>query len=138
MQKKNTVFFANVYTLLWSILSLSLLGLQIIHENSNLQNLTLEKQTQELTYQLEDDQRTYEQALNDRDSQIRKMRDECQSLMMELQSLLDTKRTLDAEIAIYRKMLEGEEGRDGLKQVVDEMMKSHDGRQNRDLVEHGN
>lgn len=71
----------------------------------------LEKQVQELTYQLQDDQRSYESALNERDSQIRKMREECQALMVELQMLLDTKQTLDAEIAIYRKMLEGEENR---------------------------
>ncbi len=40
---------------------------------------------QELNYQLEDDQRQYESALNDRDAQIRKMREECQALMVELQ-----------------------------------------------------
>ena len=85
-----------------------------------------------MTYQLDDDQRQYEQALNDRDAQIRKMRDDCQNLMVELQSLLDTKRTLDAEIAIYRKMLEGEENRDGLKQLIDNMMKAHDRRQRED------
>lgn len=55
------------------------------------QNSLLEKQTQELNYQLEDDQRSYEAALNDRDAQIRKMREECQALMLELQMLLDTK-----------------------------------------------
>jgi len=102
------------------------------------QNLTLEKQTQEMTFQLEDDQRQYEQTLGERDGQIRKMRDECHSLMVELQSLLDTKRTLDAEIAIYRKMLEGEEGRDGLHQIVDEMMKYQQGRQRGDYGEEGN
>ncbi|VDP18888.1 unnamed protein product [Soboliphyme baturini] len=65
----------------------------------------------ELNHQLEDDQRQYEFALNDRDAQLRKLRDECQALVGELQALLDTKQILDAEIAIYRKMLEGEENR---------------------------
>ncbi|CAJ0583969.1 unnamed protein product, partial [Mesorhabditis spiculigera] len=86
-------------------------------------NALLEKQIQELNYQLEDDQRSYESALNDRDSQIRKMREECQALMVELQMLLDTKQTLDAEIAIYRKMLEGEENRAGLRQLVEQVVK---------------
>ncbi len=40
---------------------------------------------QELTYQLEDDQRQYETALNDRDAQLRKMRGEVQALVAELQ-----------------------------------------------------
>lgn len=62
---------------------------------SYMQNSLLEKQTQELNYQLEDDQRSYEAALNDRDAQIRKMREECQALMLELQMLLDTKQVCD-------------------------------------------
>ncbi|KAK0404807.1 hypothetical protein QR680_017640 [Steinernema hermaphroditum] len=88
-------------------------------------NSLLEKQIQELNYQLEDDQRSYEAALNERDAQIRKMREECQALMVELQMLLDTKQTLDAEIAIYRKMLEGEENRAGLRQLVEQVVKTH-------------
>uniref|UniRef100_A0A1I7S9G9 IF rod domain-containing protein n=1 Tax=Bursaphelenchus xylophilus TaxID=6326 RepID=A0A1I7S9G9_BURXY len=88
-------------------------------------NSLLEKQLEELNYQLEDDQRTYESALNDRDTQIRKIRDECQMLMVELQMLLDTKQTLDAEIAIYRKMLEGEEDRAGLRQLVEQVYRTH-------------
>jgi len=88
-------------------------------------NAMLEKQVEELTYQLEDDQRQYEAALNDRDAQIRKMREECQALMVQLQMLLDTKQTLDAEIAIYRKMLEGEENRAGLRQLVEQVVKTH-------------
>lgn len=87
-------------------------------------NSLLEKQIQELNFQLEDDQRSYEAALNDRDAQIRKMRDECQALMVELQMLLDTKQTLDAEIAIYRKMLEGEGDGPGLKQLVEQVVKT--------------
>jgi intermediate filament protein if len=88
-------------------------------------NSMLEKQIQELNFQLEDDQRSYESALNERDAQIRKMREECQALMVELQMLLDTKQTLDAEIAIYRKMLEGEENRAGLRQLVEQVVKTH-------------
>jgi len=88
-------------------------------------NSLLEKQADELNYQLEDDQHSYESALNERDSQIRKMRDECQTLMVELQMLLDTKQTLDAEIAIYRKMLEGEEDRAGLRQLVEQVVRTH-------------
>ena len=85
----------------------------------------MEKQAEELAYQLEDDQRSYDSALNDRDTQTRRMRDECQALMVELQMLLDTKQTLDAEIAIYRRMLEGEEDRAGLKQLVEQVVRTH-------------
>lgn len=46
-------------------------------------------------------------------------------LMVELQMLLDTKQTLDAEIAIYRKMLEGEEDRAGLRQLVEQVVRTH-------------
>lgn len=60
----------------------------------------LEKQIQELNYQLEDDQRSYEAALNDRDAQIRKMREECQALMVELQMLLDTKQVNPSTIIL--------------------------------------
>jgi intermediate filament protein if len=88
-------------------------------------NVGLEKQVQELTYQLQDDQRQYEAALNERDAALRKMREECQMLVAELQTLLDTKQMLDTEIAIYRKMLEGEETRSGLKQMVEQVVKSH-------------
>lgn len=95
-------------------------------------NSMLEKQVQELSYQLEDEQRSYEAALNDRDAQIRKMREECQALMVELQMLLDTKQTLDAEIALYRKMLEGEESRSGLRQLVENVVKTQSLQQQED------
>jgi intermediate filament protein if len=87
-------------------------------------NALLEKQIQELNYQIEDDQRNYEDALNAKDNQIRKMREECQALMVELQMLLDAKQTLDAEIAIYRKMLEGEGDGPGLRQLVEQVVRT--------------
>jgi len=99
---------------------------------------------------LTDDQRQYEQALNERDATLRRMKDECQSLIAELQALLDTKQMLDAEIAIYRKMLEGEESRYydkgfvqfyflfvclfrvGLRQMVEQVVKTHSLQQQED------
>uniref|UniRef100_A0A1I7SW94 Intermediate filament tail domain protein n=1 Tax=Bursaphelenchus xylophilus TaxID=6326 RepID=A0A1I7SW94_BURXY len=98
-------------------------------ENKNAQ---LEKEVQNLQYQLADDQRQYEQALNERDAQLRRMKDEVQSLVQELQGLLDTKQMLDAEIAIYRKMLEGEEHRVGLRQMVEQVVKTHSLQQQED------
>jgi len=53
-------------------------------------------------------------------------------LMVELQMLLDTKQTLDAEIAIYRKMLEGEENRAGLRKLVEQVVKTHSLQQQED------
>ena len=95
-------------------------------------NSQLEKEVQNLNYQLNDDQRQYEQALNDRDCTLRRMKEECQSLVAELQALLDTKQMLDAEIAIYRKMLEGEESRVGLRQMVEQVVKTHSLQQQED------
>lgn len=83
-------------------------------------NALLEKQTEELNYQLEDDHRSHEAALSDRDVQIRKMDEERRALALQVQSLFDTKQTLDTEIAIYRKLLEGEENRPGLRQVAEQ------------------
>ncbi|KAK0395366.1 hypothetical protein QR680_001247 [Steinernema hermaphroditum] len=91
-------------------------------ENRNIQ---LEKEVQNLNYQLSDDQRQYEQALNDRDATLRRMREEFNTLVSELQALLDTKQLLDSEIAIYRKILESEEQRFGITQYVQEAVKSH-------------
>ncbi|CAD6193756.1 unnamed protein product [Caenorhabditis auriculariae] len=95
-------------------------------------NALLEKEVQNLNYQLTDDQRQYEAALNDRDATLRRMREECQTLVAELQALLDTKQMLDAEIAIYRKMLEGEESRVGLRQMVEQVVKTHSLQQQED------
>ncbi|EGT58123.1 hypothetical protein CAEBREN_03292 [Caenorhabditis brenneri] len=87
-------------------------------------NVLLEKQIEDLNYQLEDDQRSYEAALNDKDAQIRKLREECQALMVELQMLLDTKQTLDGELKVYRKMLDGESDNNGLRQLVEQVVRT--------------
>lgn len=46
---------------------------------------------------------------------------EFSEIFPQTQALLDTKQMLDAEIAIYRKMLEGEESRVGLRQMVEQV-----------------
>ncbi|CAD5221691.1 unnamed protein product [Bursaphelenchus okinawaensis] len=87
-------------------------------------NAFLQKQLEDLNNQIEDDQRGYEDALNAKDNELRKLREECQALMVELQMLLDAKQTLDAEIAIYRKMLEGEGDGPGLRQLVEQVVRT--------------
>ncbi|CAJ0917572.1 unnamed protein product, partial [Mesorhabditis belari] len=77
-------------------------------------NARLEKEAQTLHSQLDDDHRQYEDAINYRDRELRRLREESQRFHIELQELLATKQILDAEIAIYRKMMEGEESRVGI------------------------
>uniref|UniRef100_A0A8R1HHI8 Uncharacterized protein n=1 Tax=Caenorhabditis japonica TaxID=281687 RepID=A0A8R1HHI8_CAEJA len=76
-------------------------------------NAALEREANSLQIQLGEDQRSYESELVKRDNALRFMREDCQTLIAELQALLNTKQTLDTEIAIYRKLVESEEGRVG-------------------------
>lgn len=45
------------------------------------------------------------------ETELQKLRGEMESIMVELQTLNDAKLSLEMEIAAYRKLLEGEEGR---------------------------
>ncbi|CAB3404815.1 unnamed protein product [Caenorhabditis bovis] len=76
-------------------------------------NAALEREASNLQLQLSEDQRAYETELQKRDTALRFMREDCQTLIAELQALLNTKQTLDTEIAIYRKLVESEENRVG-------------------------
>uniref|UniRef100_A0A0M3IC60 Cytoplasmic intermediate filament protein n=1 Tax=Ascaris lumbricoides TaxID=6252 RepID=A0A0M3IC60_ASCLU len=87
-------------------------------------NSLLEKQVGDLNFQMEDEQKTYEFTLKERDEQTRRVREECEALMLELQNLLDTKQTLEAEIVQYRKLLEGEESRAGLRRLAQQVKTS--------------
>jgi len=51
--------------------------------------------------------------------EVARLRAEMEAVLKELQELIDTKLGLELEIAAYRKLLEGEENRIGLKQIVD-------------------
>jgi hypothetical protein len=51
------------------------------------------------------------QAANERDREIQELRGRLEELGRDYDELVTTKSSLDAEIAIYRKLLEGEENR---------------------------
>ena len=56
--------------------------------------------------------------------EVAKLRAEMEAILRELQAIMDTKLGLELEIAAYRKLLEGEENRVGLRQVVDSMFQT--------------
>lgn len=55
-------------------------------------------------------------------AEVAALKAELESITKEMQDLLDAKLSLELEIAAYRKLLEGEEDKMGLKQVVDSML----------------
>jgi intermediate filament protein if len=66
-----------------------------------------------------------ERELQDENAQLKNdlasLRAELEAITIELREITDTKLGLELEIAAYRKLLEGEEDREGLKQIVDSM-----------------
>ncbi len=64
-----------------------------------------------LEKKIDDDHVRFSKLLTDRDEDIDRLVAEKNNLMTEYQELMDTKVALDNEIAMYRKLLEGEERR---------------------------
>jgi len=64
-----------------------------------------------LEKKIDDDHVRFSQLLTDRDEDIDRLVSEKNNLVSEYQELMDTKVALDTEIAMYRKLLEGEERR---------------------------
>ena len=60
--------------------------------------------------------------------EISKLRAEMEGILTELQTLMDAKLSLELEISAYRKLLEGEENRSGIKATFrkDDTAKSAD------------
>lgn len=81
-------------------------------------NGELENRIQELEELVQIERREGIQATNERDREIQDLRARLEELGRDYDELVTTKSSLDAEIAIYRKLLEGEENRQGLKQIV--------------------
>lgn len=85
-------------------------------------NAQLEKELELLRREYEDKEREWEAENTELKGEVAKLRAEMEAILKELQDLMDTKLGLELEIAAYRKLLEGEENRVGLRQVVDSMM----------------
>jgi len=82
-------------------------------------NAQLEKELELLRREHEEREREWEAENTELKNEVAKLRAEMEAILKELQDLMDTKLGLELEIAAYRKLLEGEENRIGLKQVVD-------------------
>jgi len=87
-------------------------------------NATLEAECERLRRELEDKEREYETDTTLLKNDLATTRAEMEAILKELQDLLDTKLGLELEIAAYRKLLEGEENRVGLRGIVESMMSS--------------
>lgn len=85
-------------------------------------NAQLERTNQDLLRDLEEKDRQNELESCQYKEEITKLRGEMESILKELQDLMDIKLSLELEIAAYRKLLEGEESRVGMKQIVEQVV----------------
>ena len=76
-----------------------------------MQNAALQRELQALKRAKEDRERELESENIDLKDDIAKLRAEMEAIILELQNIMDTKLSLELEIAAYRKLLEGEENR---------------------------
>merc|ERR1712002_1199007 len=87
-------------------------------------NAELERKYADLQAEWEEKERDLTIENTNLKSEVAKLRAEMEAILKELQDLIDTKLGLELEIAAYRKLLEGEENRIGLKQIVDTWISS--------------
>jgi len=85
-------------------------------------NAQLEKELECMRRDFEEREREFEAENTELKNEVVKLRAEMEAILKELQDLMDTKLGLELEIAAYRKLLEGEENRVGLRQVVESMI----------------
>ncbi|XP_059165215.1 70 kDa neurofilament protein-like isoform X2 [Physella acuta] len=85
-------------------------------------NAQLEKQYQDLLRELEQKEHEHDIQVNSLKEEMNQLRTEMEGMLVELQTLMDAKLSLELEIAAYRKLLEGEETRVGLRQVVEQTL----------------
>jgi len=99
-------------------------------------NAQIQLEIDMLEREREERRKTLEDENMDLKQQLAKMQAEQAAITEELAKISDSKLTLELEIAGYRKLLEGEENKDGLKQIVDSMystmMSSQGEREGRD------
>ncbi|RUS74984.1 hypothetical protein EGW08_017251 [Elysia chlorotica] len=85
-------------------------------------NAQLEKQYQDLMRELEQKEHDHLLETNSLKEEMNKLRAEMEGMLVELQTLMDAKLSLELEIAAYRKLLEHEESRVGLRSVVEQTL----------------
>lgn len=85
-------------------------------------NAQLEKQYQDCLRELEKKDMDHVMETTQLRDEISKLRVEMENILAELQTIVDIKLSLELEIAAYRKLLEGEENRIGLKKVVEQVV----------------
>nr|CAA60122.1 neurofilament protein NF70 [Cornu aspersum] len=92
--------------------------------NSDLEarNAQLEKQYQDMLREMEQKDHEHVMEINSLKEEMNKLRAELEAMLIELQILMDAKLSLELEIAAYRKLLEGEETRVGLRSVVEQTL----------------
>jgi len=86
------------------------------------ENLELNKNIEKLICTLEQQTELQKKQMASKDSEIRRLLEDISKQMELYQSLLSTKTALDMEIAVYRKLVESEEDRLGIKGRADTSM----------------
>lgn len=84
-------------------------------------NRALQRELEDLQREKDERERKLAEDNDQLKSTVVQMKAELDAINKELQDLQDTKLSLELEIAAYRKLLEGEENRQGLKNVVDSL-----------------
>lgn len=74
-------------------------------------NAALEERIAALEAELDEQAKIHRVGIDERDSEIEKLRAQLAAQILELKELMDSKLALDAEIATYRRLLQGEESR---------------------------
>lgn len=82
-------------------------------------NAQLQRELEQTKREKDDIQRRLSDENNDLKNEVVQLRSELDAIIKELERISDTKLGLELEIAAYRKLLEGEENRIGLRQIVD-------------------
>lgn len=84
----------------------------------------LQAERDELARQMSELERELEQQKLKYNTDVGDLQDELTSVLAQLQTLMDAKMSLELEIACYKKLLEGEESRVGLRSMVEDALGS--------------